>query len=159
MANGKLQPLVPPTVLKTDFQERHHNSMIRLMLLVGLVVTFLLVSLMLVRVFLLPPGRYELIFTNATDRVVSEAIIGIRNSKQVISNLAPQAATTLVFMASSDTCYSIDFRVEGQESVHTNVGYLCRGMNAKEEIVVHENSTLSFSSKHYSSGHSGPLAK
>jgi hypothetical protein len=99
---------------------------------------------MLVRVFLLPPGRYELIFTNATDRVVSEAIIGIRTSKQVISNLAPQAATTLVFMASSDTCYSIDFRLEGQESVHTNVGYLCRGMNAKEEIVVHENSTLSF---------------
>ena len=137
---------LPPVI-----QEYHHNGMIRIILPVGLVVTFLLAILMLVRVFLLPPGRYELIFTNPTDRVVSEAIIGIRNSKQVISYLAPQAATTLVFIASSDTCYSIDFRLEGQKSVHTNYGYLCRGMNKKEEIVVHENSTLSFSSKHYSS--------
>jgi|GEM_PF-5841714 len=120
------------------------SGTIRLILPVGLVVTFLLVILMLVRVFLLPPGRYELIFTNATDRVVSDAIIGIRNSKQVISNLAPKAAATLVFMASSDTSYSIDFRLEGQESIHTNVGYLCRGIDNNDMIVVHENSTLSF---------------
>jgi len=133
-----------PTILEPDFQEHHHNGMIRLILPVGLVVTFLLAILMLVRVFLLPPGRYELIFTNATDRVVSDAIIGIRNSKKIISNLAPQAATTLVFMASSDTSYNITFKLQGKESVHTNVGYLCRGIDNNDMIVVHENSTLSF---------------
>ncbi len=90
-------------------------------------------------------GRYELVFTNATDRVIAEASVAIRNHRVEFTNFAPQAATVLVFKASSDTSYQISFRAEGQPTVHTSVGYLCAGINAREKIVIHDNNTLSFS--------------
>jgi len=131
-------------VSQTRCQAHLGKCVVRLILLVGSLVALLLVTLLLVRVVCLPPGHCVLVFTNATDRVVSEANIEIRHSKQVIYNLAPQAATTLVFKASSDTSYTVNVSLGGQESVHTNVGYLCRGIDNRDMIVVHGNSTLSF---------------
>ncbi len=132
-------------VPNSEWSSKRGDCVVRLILTVVSLAVFLLAILLLARGICLPPGQYELVFTNATDRVVSEAIIEIRNSKRILSNVAPQTATTLVFKVSSDTSYNINMRFEGQESVRTNVGYLCRGVVARDQIVVKNDYTLSYS--------------
>lgn len=90
------------------------------------------------------PGSCHLILTNTTDRAVSDVKVKISRTEIMFGNLAPHASTSYFFTVKGDSGCQVDYALNGDRMMSTNVGYFTHGLHGTSVVSFLDNGRLSY---------------